>query len=67
MNRYVHGDREVVVHTMDNTIEMPLTKGGPNVKWTRKDARVIVPVTKLPPAMSVPQKPLPPSTPAPAK
>lgn len=63
MNRYKHGDREVVVNSLADTIEMPLEKGGANVKWTRSDKRVIVPVTEIPKTLTN-SKPLPLSTPA---
>ena len=66
MNVYVHNDREVVVNSQATTLEMPLEKGGNNVKWTKKQSRVIVPATVIPKPVAE-GKPLPASTPAPVK
>lgn len=62
MNIYVNGNKEVCVNSTASTLEMPETKGGPMLKWTKKDARTIVPVSKMPEALTKTPEKLPEST-----
>jgi len=68
MNTYVCGDREVVVMSHADKLEMPEVKGGSMKTWTKKENKLVVPVAKLPPVLTQTPATLPPSTPAtPAK
>jgi len=67
MNKYecTACKREVVAPRREDTVEMVCCKGETPVKHTKVGTKLVIPVAKLPEAMTD-KKPLPLSTPAPA-